>query len=109
MLDPGVTLALAVPSPPAPVNDGQDIVHLAQERSRQVGRDVVMLPVIGELGAEVVRLAKEGAYDLIVLAPSGDAPDGPLSLVPWIQYVLRNAHCRVFVASSVVVPQVVAE
>ncbi len=111
MLDPGVQLGLATPPPPtAPASDSQNIPHLAEERSRQLGRDVVMLRVNGDLGNDVVRLAKEGDYDLIVLAPPPDPPTGgPLPLTAWMEYIIRNAHCRVFVAATVAVPQTAAE
>jgi nucleotide-binding universal stress UspA family protein len=116
MLDPDVHLGLAVPpvvTPPstAPaMNGAQDIVHLAENRSKQVGRDVTLLTIRGETGPEVVRLAREGGYDLIVLAPPDHtAVGGALPLAPWMEHVVRNAHCRVFVAATVAVPQQAAE
>src|SRR5205085_10547746 len=65
MLDPGVLLGLVLaPISGRQANDGQDILHLAEERSKQLGRDVVVLPLEGETGPEIVRLAREGGYDL---------------------------------------------
>ena len=111
MLDPGVQLGLAIP-PPTQVRDGecQDILNLAEERSKQVCRDVSIVSIKGEMGPEVVRLAREGGYDLIVLAPPDDpSAGGALPLAPWMEHVVRNAHCRVFLASTVALPQSVAE
>ena len=111
MLDPGVQLALATPpQSEKPASDSQNIPHLAEGRSKQLGRDVVMLRVNGDMGPDVVRLAKDGDYDLIVLAPPADPPSGgPLPLTSWMEFVIRNAHCRVFVAATVAVPQTAAE
>jgi hypothetical protein len=111
MLDPAVQLGLVLPPPAAAhVGNGQDIRGLAEERSKQVGRDVAILSVQGDLGSEVVRLAREGGHDLIVLAPADDLTSGGrLQLTPWMEHVLRNAHCRVLVAATVAVPQVAAE
>ncbi len=110
MLDPGVQLGLATPPAVTPASDSQNIPHLAEGRSKQLGRDVVLLRVNGDLGHDIVRLAKEGDYDLIVLAPPPDPPtSGPLPLTAWMEYIIRNAHCRVFVAATVAVPQTAAE
>src|SRR5207302_6606284 len=44
MLDPDVLLGLALlPSAQAHMNDGLDILHRAEQRSRQLGRDVIFL------------------------------------------------------------------
>ena len=111
MLDPGVHLGLATPPPPeTPLSDSQNIPHLAEGRSKQLGRDVTILKINGDMGPDIVRLAQEGYYDLIVLAPPPDPiTSGPLPLAPWMEYVIRNAHCRVFVAATVAVPQTAAE
>ena len=111
MLDPGVQLGLVMPPHVGvQVSDGQDLLHLAEERSKQLGRDIAILAITGETGPEIVRLARENAYDLLVLAPPDDSPSGgPLPLVPWMEFVLRNAHCRVFVAAMVALPQEAAE
>ena len=111
MLDPGVQLGLALPpGNGAPASDGQDLLHIAEERSKQLGRDITVLTVKGDPGPDIVRLARENAYDLLVLAPPDDAiSGGPLPLAPWMEYVIRNAHCRVFVAATVALPQEAAE
>ena len=111
MLDPAVQLGLVLPAPaPTHLGNGQDIMRLAEERSKQVGREVAMLSAQGELGPEVVRLAREGGYDLVVLAPPDElAAGGLLRLTSWMEHVIRNAHCRVFVAATVAVPQMAAE
>ncbi len=111
MLDPGVHLGLAMPAYAGSFSgDGQDLLRIAEERSKQLGRDISILTLNGEPGPDIVRLAHENAYDLLVLAPSEDGlAGGALPLAPWMEYVLRNAHCRVFVAATVALPQEAAE
>ncbi len=111
MLDPGVRLALVMsPMEATTSSDSQNIPHLAEVRSRQLARDVTVLAINGERGPEIVRLAHEGEFDLIILAPPDDLPiAGPLPLAPWMEYVIRNSLCRVFVAATVPLPQTAAE
>jgi amino acid transporter/nucleotide-binding universal stress UspA family protein len=108
MLDPNVALGLVRP-PQTLGSDGQYLFHLAEERSRQLGRSVAIHSVVGDFGPAVVRLARESGYDLIVLAPHENPPSrGALPLAPWMEFILRQAHCRVFIAATVALPETTA-
>jgi hypothetical protein len=105
MLDPEVMLAL-VPSSPT-----NAVLEHDRERARQLDRDLQTLePAPGaDIAAEVVRLAREGQYDLIVLLLSPET-SGPASLSdPRVEHVLRHAHCRVFLAATPAIPQEVVD
>ena len=107
MLDPdvGLTLVSVVPAG----NDNQHdpaVVQIDQERARQLGRELEMLQpeANGELSAEIVRMARAGKYDLVILGLKTDASDVAGPTVK-IDYVVKNAHCRVFIASTPGIPQ----
>jgi amino acid transporter len=106
MLDPLVVLALAPVVPPGsePLN-GHSVVHLDEERARQLGRELVVLALKTGDGKEIVAKAKEGEYDLIILPLSQESAGDPLTaLDERSRYIVRNAHCRVFLAAAPVIP-----
>jgi amino acid transporter len=106
MLDPQVVLALAPVVPPGsePLN-GHSVVHLDEERARQLGRELVVLALKAGDGKEIVAKAKEGEYDLIILPLSQESAGDPLAaLDERSRYIVRNAHCRVFLAAAPVIP-----
>jgi amino acid transporter len=114
MLDPQVVLTL-VRTPiengaePTSVSNGNGILYQDQERAKQLGRELDVRSLPGDpcnLGANIVKLAQEEKYDLIILAlptdeSAGVEPnaDGPTN------YILRHAPCRVFLASPPAIPQ----
>jgi nucleotide-binding universal stress UspA family protein len=111
MLDPQVTLTLV----PVGLN-GNNAQSLAaalqpeQEKARQLRREIQVKPVDGDTGPEIIRLAREGQYDLIILAAPADLPPG--QAIPddtWAGYLVRHAPCRVLFASPPVAPQDVAD
>jgi len=61
-----------------------------------VGRKVVIQTLESKPGEAIIRQAKEGGFDLIIL-PLPDEIDRTrmLALPDWIQYVLQNAPSRV--------------
>jgi amino acid transporter len=106
MLDPQVVLALAPIVPPGsePLN-GHGVLHQDEERARQLGRHLVVLPLKAADGPEIVGRAKEGEYDLIILPLSQESPADPLgTLDERARYIVRHAHCRVLLAVSPVIP-----
>jgi amino acid transporter/nucleotide-binding universal stress UspA family protein len=108
MLDPNVLLTL-IPVGPAAAGDGQGAVQKDQERADRLGRHVELLPG-GEGGAAVVKAARDGEHDLIIVPLPPDRPAG----APWVPtelalYVLGHAHCKVFLAAAPVVPREVEE
>src|SRR5262245_49869264 len=84
--------------------------EVALEQSRQLGRDLKLLSLHGERGPEIVRPAREGECDAIILALPPELPDAPaLPLEPWVRYVLAHALCRVFLTATPRPPQEVVE
>ncbi len=111
MLDPNVVLGV-VPVGPAAAGpgNGQESIRKDRERAEKLGREVDLLTANGEPGAAVVKAARDGEYDLIVVPLPADrpaardwAPDG------WAAYVLGHAHCKVFLAAPPLVPHEVDE
>src|SRR5262249_51206191 len=106
MLDPAVALALVPLVPPGkdPYN-GHHLVQQDQERAKQLGRELAVYNVDGDAGEQIVKLAQENQYDLIiVLLPDQCSADKSLPLPPWAERVLRHAHCRVFLTTPPVIP-----
>lgn len=116
MLDPQVVLDLVVPEAeikeqlpaPSPPVDGSGSLHLPpllhdQDQARKLGREVELLPLKGNWGEAVVRLAQEGRYDLIALpVPPGDAGT---ALTPWIEHVRSHASCPVALFAPAMIPR----
>ncbi len=108
MLDPLVGLTVVPLSSDTthdPVAFKQD-----QDRARHLGRSLEVLEVTGDRGPEIVRLARTGQYDLIILALPGERPPGRnVPLPEWTDYVLRHAHCRVCLAVPPAIPEEVVD
>jgi amino acid transporter len=111
MLDPDVSLGLVplIPAGQEP-HDGFPLVQQDRDRATQLGRLVKLFESPEQSGAEIVRLAREGEYDLIILALPQDRPAGADSMLDdRSDYVLRHAHCRVFLAATPVIPHEVVD
>jgi amino acid transporter/nucleotide-binding universal stress UspA family protein len=108
MMDPQVPLTLVpVFSPPA---NGAGALQQEQDQAKQLGREIMVRPLSEDAGPEIVRLAREGQYDVIILATPPELPPGQaLPEGSWGNYVLRHAPCHVFLVSPPVVPQEVAD
>ena len=110
MLDPQVALALV---PVAPTGESSvDHAQIQQERQRaqQLNRELPVLEVNGDVGPGVVRLAREGAYDLIVAPLPDDLPARPRRpLDERSAYILQRAHCPVFLAGLPLIPNEVVD
>jgi amino acid transporter/nucleotide-binding universal stress UspA family protein len=107
MLDPGVDLDLAVlPGGQVKGSDGQNFVAHDQEQAERVARYLEVKPLAGESAAEFIRLAQAGDYDLVIL-PMPDqksAADSRFTRA-WIDDVLSQAPCPVFLATKPPLPQ----
>jgi amino acid transporter/nucleotide-binding universal stress UspA family protein len=104
MLDPAVKLAVV----PLAVPD--EVERHISEQSEQLRRQISILRIKGEPGWELVKLARDDGFDLIVLGLDSEGPVAQrLKLPAWADYVVQNAHCRVFLASAPNVPTEVAE
>jgi amino acid transporter/nucleotide-binding universal stress UspA family protein len=104
MLDPQVKLIVA------PVKDEPEITRYIREQSGQLKRKIDTVNVNGDPGPGLVKLAREQHCDVIVLGlPPDSSLDGRFKMPSWADYLIRHAHCRVFVASAPNVPMDVAE
>jgi amino acid transporter len=111
LLDPGVALAFADAAAPdqATIN-GSHLVYQDQERAKQLGRQVEVHPLPVDSGPEVVRLAQQGKYDLIIMSLPHEKPADQVGMLnERTQHVLRYAHCRVFLAAPPTIPQEVEQ
>jgi len=111
MLDPLVVLGVVpvVPAGSEPLN-GHGIVHQDEERARQLGRDLQVIDLPVPDGPAIVERASKEQYDLIILPLSDESPNNPLgTLDERTNYIIRNAHCRVFLAAHPVIPQEVVD
>ncbi len=111
MLDPEVVLGIVPLVPPGsdPLN-GHGIVHQDEERARQLGRDLKVIQLKTGTGQEIVERARTDQYDLIILPLPAETPSDPLgSLDERARYVVRRAHCRVFLAAAPGIPQEVVD
>jgi amino acid transporter/nucleotide-binding universal stress UspA family protein len=109
-LDPQVVLAVAhlTPEGQVPAN-GNGSLPQDVDRARRLGREIQIHPVQGsEPAAEVLRLAREGQYDLIIVCLPRETASGQTS-TPDTQYILRHASCPVFLAAPAAIPQEVAD
>ena len=96
MLDPAVPLALAhAPGP----ESSSALLQKDHDRAHNLGRDVTIHPLPADFGRELVELAREGPFDLVILPQPGEHGSKPaLPLNVQADYVLRYAHCPVFLA-----------
>jgi hypothetical protein len=107
MLDPEVVLALVpvVKEGTEPLN-GHGLIHQDEERARQLGRELQVSAVNGDWGPEIVRLAHEGQFDLVIVALPADRPPGSgQRWEAWTDYILDHAHCKVLLAAQPTIPQ----
>ncbi len=105
MLDPSVALTLAVIAPPEGGN-GTGTVAAIRAQAEQLTRKVVVQPVEGDVGPAVLRQATEGKSDAIVLPLESGTPQGHAVRLPvWVEQVLRDAPCRVFLVTPPTLPQ----
>jgi amino acid transporter/nucleotide-binding universal stress UspA family protein len=107
MLDPQVSLALlpVVPQGNEPYN-GHGTIHQDEERARKLGRELSVASAGDSTGPELVRVAQEGEFDLIVLPLPPEPAAGQKSrLDDRAAYLLEHAHCRVFLAAAPPIPQ----
>ncbi len=113
LLDPGVALAVLPVSP-----DGDDApagaaaVHADEERARKVGRSLTVLDMPKADGPAIVERLRHDQYDLVVLPLSEETQvgaSGAIHLDERGRYILRHAHCRVFLAAAPGIPQEVVD
>ncbi len=77
-----------------------------QQHASQLGRKLKVLATEPQTGPDIVRMARDGSYNVIVLPWSEEkrTSSGPVEF-DWVHYVLQNAPCSVFLASHPVIPK----
>jgi amino acid transporter/nucleotide-binding universal stress UspA family protein len=111
MLDPDVVLDLVVAAATEPqLADNGSIVKQDQERATRLARELEIHPLKNGSGNDLVRLAREGDYDLIIM-PMPDHQSTPQGFLSheWCNYILKHAPCPVFLAARQVIPKDVAK
>jgi hypothetical protein len=111
MLDPKVDLTLlpVVPAGAEPFN-GHSVIHQDEERAEKLGRQLHVLQLPRGDGPEIVTRAREAQYDVIILPLPAESPANPLGqLDERDRYIISHAHCRVFLATTPVIPQEVVD
>jgi nucleotide-binding universal stress UspA family protein len=106
MLDPQVWLALAY----APGQDAAPtVLRTDHEKAQNLGRELTIHMLPGDYGHDLVQLARDTETDLLILPrplPSGNGRRSD----PEADFVLRHAHCPVFLAVPPPIPdEAVAE
>jgi amino acid transporter/nucleotide-binding universal stress UspA family protein len=111
MLDAGVTLDLvAVQADGRPWPANGETISRDLELARKLGQETQVQPLEGEPGPEIVRLARETHYDLIILSLPGTPQTQVGQPWPdWVDHVLTHAHCSVFLAAPPSIPRQVEE
>jgi hypothetical protein len=107
MLDEEVVLDMAA-TLSASKSQVRKAIKRDEERAKRIGREMQVHYASGDPGADIVRFALEGQYEVIVLPLPDERPDG-LHWPEWIGHVLNNAHCRVFMAANPVIPKAMAQ
>jgi amino acid transporter/nucleotide-binding universal stress UspA family protein len=111
MLDPQVFLAVA---PVAPTDEqpstSLNLLPHDQERARQLGRELRVVELGSGSGEEIVREAKEGEFDLLVIGLPTEPPPGQSGRVDArAHFIIDHAHCRVFLAAAPLIPREVVD
>jgi nucleotide-binding universal stress UspA family protein len=110
MLDAKVGLDLVAVAPPEDQSVSVDGVwERDRARARSLGREVKVHSISGSYGTELVRLAREGHYELIILSLPRERPEKGR---PWgadADFVLAHAHCPVFLAAAPLIPAEVTD
>ncbi len=114
MLDPQVSLDLvAVPPPELRDAESQGASGLVPDEqwAKKLGRDARVLQLPGLPGPGMVQLAREGIYDLVIVAfpePWSESRRDERP-IPWLSYLLEHSPCTVFVAAPAAIPTEVDE
>ncbi len=111
LLDPGVALGVLPVSPNgAEPPAGAAAVHADEERARKLGRLLTILDMPKADGPTIVERLRRDQYDLVILPLPEETPSSLNgALDERGRYILRHAHCRVFLAAAPGIPQEVVD
>jgi amino acid transporter/nucleotide-binding universal stress UspA family protein len=110
MLLPEVELDFAIAAPiDLPQAQGRETIVRDKQQAEQLGRKIKLLGDEPQSGSDIVRLAEEAGYDLIVLPAAGESRGySSTNQDDCADFILHNAPCSVFVASHPALPKAVA-
>jgi amino acid transporter/nucleotide-binding universal stress UspA family protein len=100
MLDPQVGLDIAYAAGP---DAAPNVLRTDHEKAANLGRETVIHMLPSEYGAELVKMAREENIDLIILPRPELRGNGQAD--EHAEYVLRHAHCPVFLATPPPIPE----
>jgi amino acid transporter len=111
MLDPQVVLGvLPISQDITETPGGSVVVHQDEERARKLGRGLTVVHLAEPDGPAIVERLRQDQYDLVILPLSDESPSSLVgSIDERTKYILRHAHCRVFLASAPGIPQEVVD
>jgi amino acid transporter/nucleotide-binding universal stress UspA family protein len=111
MLDPQVVLTVAPVASALERGAGApNLLPHDEEQARHLGRTISRLDLKNHSGEDIVRAARDGQYDLIVLGlPMEPAAGHGGRVDARAQYVMDHAHCRVFLAAAPLIPREVVD
>jgi hypothetical protein len=111
LLDPAVALGVLPLTPNGlDMAAGNGVVHQDEEKARKLGRGLTLLDMPKADGAAIVERLRQDQYDLVILPLPEESPanlNGALD--DRARYILKNAHCRVFLAAAPGIPQEVVD
>jgi nucleotide-binding universal stress UspA family protein len=103
MLDPQVGLDLVLVGQGSAPGQPNGTLDRDRALAEKLGRELESHTIHADPGPEVVRLAQQGDYDLVILAMQGGQQAAAWQ--EFMQYLLRNAPCPVFLAAQPAIPQ----
>jgi nucleotide-binding universal stress UspA family protein len=111
MLDPLVHLDLiVVPHNTLSAGEIQTALAADEGRAKQLGRELATITAGDQPGPEIVRIARDGHYDLVIAAaPEHWAGAAEPPVAAWLDFALEHMHCPVFLATSPAIPTEVDE
>ena len=111
MLDPMVALGvLPISQATNEANGGNSVVHQDEEKARKLGRGLTVVSLAKTDGPTIVEKLRQDQYDLVILPLSDESPASLADAIDErAKYILRHAHCRVFLASAPGIPQEVVD
>jgi hypothetical protein len=109
MLSTEVDLDLVAVTPsggPGHEENGHAALDRDQQRALQLGRKLKILAQEPQTGPDIVRMAREGNYNVLIVPWSEEkrTTTEPIE-TDWVHYVLQNSPCSVFLASHPVIPK----
>ncbi|HEV3236315.1 MAG TPA: amino acid permease, partial [Gemmataceae bacterium] len=105
MLDRQVALGVVLLRASNGAVNGNGALHQDVQRAEQLGRQVTVHQLGAQEKAEqIVRLAREGKYDLVIVNATSDSEADDHLLLDR-GYLTRHAPCRVFLSTTPPIPQ----